>query len=34
VKYFNISMPGEMPDAAAESVLSKIFSATFFSSRA
>ncbi|GLQ48053.1 TetR family transcriptional regulator [Dyella lipolytica] len=34
VKYFNMSMPGELPDNAAESVLSAIFSATFFGSRA
>ncbi|RUL62198.1 TetR family transcriptional regulator [Dyella dinghuensis] len=30
VLYFNITMPNELPDAAAESVLSTIFSATFF----
>ena len=30
VLYFNMSMPGELPDAATESVLSMIFRATFF----
>jgi AcrR family transcriptional regulator len=30
VLYFNMSMPGEMPDASAASVLSTIFTATFF----
>lgn len=30
VLYFNMSMPGELPDAAIESVLSLIFRATFF----
>ena len=31
VLYFNITMPNELPNAAAESVLSTIFNATFFS---
>lgn len=30
VRFFNTSMPNEMSDAAAQSVLSAIFSATFF----
>jgi AcrR family transcriptional regulator len=34
VLYFNISMPNELPNAAAEAVLSTIFSATFFGARA
>jgi AcrR family transcriptional regulator len=33
VLYFNITMPTELPDAAAESVLSTIFSATFFGTK-
>jgi hypothetical protein len=33
VLYFNITMPNELPDAAAESVLSTIFSATFFGAK-
>jgi AcrR family transcriptional regulator len=33
VLYFNITMPNELPDAAAESVLSTIFSATFFGTK-
>jgi|SRR5581483_1269069 len=32
VLYFNMSMPGELPDDAIESVLSLIFRATFFGS--
>jgi len=32
VLYFNMSMPNEMTDASVESVLSKIFTATFFGS--
>jgi hypothetical protein len=33
VLYFNMSMPGELPDTSIESVLSLIFHATFFGSR-
>jgi AcrR family transcriptional regulator len=33
VLYFNLSMPNEMTDASVETVLSKIFTATFFGSQ-
>lgn len=32
--YFNMSMPGEMPDASTASVLSTVFTATFFGTQA
>lgn len=32
VRFYNITMPSELPDASADSLLSTIFSATFFDS--